>query len=128
MQTSGFFFCKTKSICYTFSSNEGHQVYSICHDLKEPIETECETQYLASEIEVLIQPKHLTGQLKNCLAESIKNEINSFCRNLNKTGKCKFSVLNYTSGYEDCYVSSKNIHFIYTIYIYFIIKITIHLM
>ncbi|CAG2227601.1 unnamed protein product [Mytilus edulis] len=88
---------------------KGQQVYSGCHDLKEPVEIECETQYLASEIEVFIEPKHLTSQLKNCPAESSKNEINSFCRNLNKTDKCKFSVLNFTTGYEDCYISNMNI-------------------
>ncbi|XP_071130345.1 uncharacterized protein [Mytilus edulis] len=87
----------------------GQQVHSTCLNVQELIEIECETQYLASEIEVLIEPENSNSHLKNCPAESIQNEINRFCSNLNKTDKCKFSVLNFTNGFEDCYVSSNNI-------------------
>ncbi|XP_071130629.1 uncharacterized protein [Mytilus edulis] len=87
---------------------QGQQVHSACHELNKPIEIECETQYLASKIELSLEPENPTSHLKNCPAESLQNEINSFCRNSHKTDKCKFSVLNFTSGYDDCYISSKN--------------------
>lgn len=80
---------------------------STCLDLNGPVEIECETQYLVGDIELFLKPENSTSHLHNCSTESYKNKINSFCRNLNKTDKCKFSVSN--SGYEDCYVSSKNI-------------------
>ncbi|CAG2227602.1 unnamed protein product [Mytilus edulis] len=88
---------------------EGQQVQSACHELNKPFEIECETQHLVRNIGIFLEPENPTSHQKNCPAESIKNKINNFCKNLNKTDKCKFSVLNFTSGYEDCYVSRRNI-------------------
>ncbi|VDI12533.1 Hypothetical predicted protein [Mytilus galloprovincialis] len=85
------------------------QVHSACHEMKKTIEIECETQHLVGNIELFLKPKNPTSHQINCPAESIKNQINSFCRNVNMMDKCKLSVLNFTSGYKDCYVSSKNI-------------------
>lgn len=96
-------------ILILFSLHEGQQVNLACLKLNEPIEIECETQHLASKIELFLEPDNPTTYLKNCPVESLENEINRFCKNLSKTDKCKFSVLNFTSGYADCYVSSKNI-------------------
>ncbi|XP_076073384.1 uncharacterized protein LOC143044989 isoform X2 [Mytilus galloprovincialis] len=88
---------------------EGQQVHSTCLKLNEQIEIDCEKQFLVDNITVLLEPEHPTNHLQNCPAESIGNQINSFCRNLKETDKCKFSVLNFTNGNEECYVSGKNI-------------------
>lgn len=88
---------------------KGQKIDTTCLDIETPIKIECETQFLAGQIYVSLEPKHLISQQKHCPEETIESELNKFCRNVNKTDYCKFEMLDFISGYKDCYVTSKNI-------------------
>ncbi|CAC5410595.1 unnamed protein product [Mytilus coruscus] len=92
---------------------QGQQVETTCLDMNTPIKIECETQFLAGDIQISLEPENFISQQKNCTKNSIESELNTFCRNFNKWDQCKFNVLDFINGYEDCYVFSKHIAITY---------------
>ncbi|CAC5410596.1 unnamed protein product [Mytilus coruscus] len=92
---------------------QGQPMDTTCLDMNRPITIECETQFLAGDINLSLKPKYLIRQQKNCSENPIASELNTFCRNFYKSDQCKFNMLDFINGYDDCYDFSKYITVMY---------------
>ncbi|CAG2210776.1 unnamed protein product [Mytilus edulis] len=92
-----------------YRSCQGQQMTATCKDMNRPIRIECEKQFLSGDISLLLEPTHLISKQKDCPEKSIESELNTFCRNVNKSDQCELNMSDFMSGYKDCYVTSKTI-------------------
>ncbi|CAC5424397.1 unnamed protein product [Mytilus coruscus] len=87
----------------------GQKIDTTCLDIEKPIKIQCETQLLVGDISISFEPENLISQQENCSENSIESELNTFCRNFNKSDQCKFNMLDFISGYKDCNAFNKHI-------------------
>ncbi|XP_071130624.1 uncharacterized protein [Mytilus edulis] len=92
-----------------YMSCQGQQMTVTCKDMNRPIKIECEKQFLSGDISLSLEPTHLIIKKKDCPKKSIESELNTFCRNVNKSDQCELNMSDFMSGYKDCYVTSKTI-------------------